>query len=593
MIDPDSGSTLFAFGSHEEKHANLATSSSQITREKSHPIHMLPGELLALVFLFYIEGTVSEFSQSRLQGKTYSIPPAYSWLRIRHVCRLWRSIGLHYPSLHTNIVLADPEAVKDQIRRSGRLPLSIFAVHGYYKLPAQTVLESCRIVFREAPRIRHVLFQYTASLNMALQSSEFSALELPDLRTITVNFRDCEESGILRAEQYTYSPFTRMQLPLLQSYACAHGTLRSHLFSTLSKKSLVHTLRCLDVRAVNRFGDTVSSTTFKIFDLLDQLSLLEELSLDLKFDPAFQQPGRRVILPHLRQLTLRDGYEAHLSALFLDHVVSLPDTHIHIDSKAEEINAVGIDALNIASRFRGDGVLNNAPIPTPKFAELDIVLWGASRVSLRLWNGDQLSSMNLESALPPSPILQWDINLSISATATQVNLMLGQIIRTLPLSDTVGLLVREGIRDHHFENVSVMESLIFSLDNIRVLGCEGFTPWTEISHHMQSLEFGLTFPRLGRLHLRRPKLDREGHNASLTALGKGIVFRAQQGELPALVIEIGRWPIPAEEEWTGEEAFLSSDVVRYLSGLTFNLDNVQGARFCQEMMLATSTLDMP
>ncbi|KIP05760.1 hypothetical protein PHLGIDRAFT_485669 [Phlebiopsis gigantea 11061_1 CR5-6] len=87
------------------------------------PIKQLPAELLVQVMYWYIRH-VQEAARDVQRG--WQGPRPYSWLTIRHICRLWRNTALQHPQLSTIICLTRYDCVNEMMKLSGNLPIHVY-----------------------------------------------------------------------------------------------------------------------------------------------------------------------------------------------------------------------------------------------------------------------------------------------------------------------------------------------------------------------------------------------------------------------------------------------------------------------------------
>ncbi|KAJ3556128.1 hypothetical protein NM688_g2196 [Phlebia brevispora] len=96
------------------------------------PVSRLPPETLAAIFVEYATATRAEYCKSVTPRKpeqqwtlfSWNTRP-YSWIRVTHVCQLWRDIALQYPRLWNWITKAPTPLIQLLLQRSGQIPLFI------------------------------------------------------------------------------------------------------------------------------------------------------------------------------------------------------------------------------------------------------------------------------------------------------------------------------------------------------------------------------------------------------------------------------------------------------------------------------------
>lgn len=535
-----------------------------------HPLHNLPGEVLAVVLLFYIEGVLHDFSDLHARQTSNILPEVYPWLTIRRICRYWRDVSLQYRFLNAYIMLTKPADVAEQIRRSGRYPLSIHTARHGGTLSPEDLLESCRIVFKESHRIQSVCLRYDALIHAALQSPDFATLDLPNVRSVTLQF----VGGKRTVDQYADTPFRRMQLPGLESYSCDSSALPS-LVTMLQDKPFQHTLRSLEIRRAWRWPP--GNAYFEgnaLAGIIGQFTLLERLSIDTEFDitPPSGSLARKAHLPCLRSLRLYDGSTPDATSIWLSRIICPATTHITIESTYEEFVDPEAISSAITRRFSGEGVLGYSPVRTPSFVELELDVAHRSSVEFKFWVTDQVCGTRSERQDPPDPIIRWLIFVGGGKErAYGIVPFLRTIVENLPLSRTFGLLLRDRSRRSglHSLYTNIVE-VLRPLRSVRVLYADGPRATEDVLEAMERpLLKDHIFPRLERLHLYENEKLGVSY-APLERIGQMILYRrAERHEIQELKLEVQRWRIRRAEDWRGEAFLLSPEVVRCLKSLTY------------------------
>lgn len=121
-------------------------------------IQRLPIELLLEIFLHY--RNICENETESRDGVTNNVNP-YSWIRITHVCRLWRDVSVSYGPLWSLIIPCEPTALFSTILgRSQNSLLSLECAERYWgmKFSSQAL---DRILRRELHRVTRISLRGT------------------------------------------------------------------------------------------------------------------------------------------------------------------------------------------------------------------------------------------------------------------------------------------------------------------------------------------------------------------------------------------------------------------------------------------------
>ncbi|KAI0794149.1 hypothetical protein C8Q74DRAFT_559995 [Fomes fomentarius] len=127
-----------------ERHArilvDLKTRLNSLT-----PICRLPSELLALVFVTYVDDLHhTAYSRARLMK---------TWITVTHVCRHWRAVALSTPRLWSYIYASNPSVCSELIVRSKSSPLFVDILLSHYDDDMSTV----DLISGELPRIQQLV----------------------------------------------------------------------------------------------------------------------------------------------------------------------------------------------------------------------------------------------------------------------------------------------------------------------------------------------------------------------------------------------------------------------------------------------------
>lgn len=101
-------------------------------------INCLPPELLAEIFRVWIDAT---------KNLPYL---SHMWIKIAHVCHLWREVALSSPRLWSDLTIGTIDWTREMLARSKQAPLSILlsSLYGHPWSP-----EACKLVLLELSRI--------------------------------------------------------------------------------------------------------------------------------------------------------------------------------------------------------------------------------------------------------------------------------------------------------------------------------------------------------------------------------------------------------------------------------------------------------
>lgn len=298
-------------------------------RKRASPIGRLTERLLARVFWWYILDVCSAAASrshsstvfrsgknSADTGTTWKPAAPYSWLRIRHVSREWRSIALAHPELSSQIFLTHPECVQDMLNRLGTATFSVYdAMLDYTTKNKDRVATSCKLVLAHADRIVHGSFTFVEE--MFSEGYVVPYAKLYNAETLK-----------LVSLPGASAPFlSNLHLPQLLQLSCSLP---------------IHTLDAPSLRALSLVGSAGNTTTAdELLTLLETgIPGLEELVLDLALaedeswphihDETLEMaPWSSVTLPWLRQVRIRARY-ATTALHFLYRVVHSPATAVDL-----------------------------------------------------------------------------------------------------------------------------------------------------------------------------------------------------------------------------------------------------------------------
>ncbi|KAF9477333.1 hypothetical protein BDN70DRAFT_881301 [Pholiota conissans] len=102
--------------------AKLALAERRTAQNALAPISSLPVEIFSLIFSWVRDADSDDFMQNE---EGYSVPAPVTWIKVTHVCRLWRRIALDSPILWSRPTFRNVAWAAEMIRRSNQVGLSI------------------------------------------------------------------------------------------------------------------------------------------------------------------------------------------------------------------------------------------------------------------------------------------------------------------------------------------------------------------------------------------------------------------------------------------------------------------------------------
>lgn len=180
-------------------------------------IHTLPPELIAHIFFWHIarEVEVYEDNVAGFPAPKRNYPRPYSWLKIRHVCRLWRAIALDTPTLSTKVVVSRPGCVEEMLRSSGTMALHL--ISGDQIVDTEETLAAYSRIFSQFHRVHRATISLTNQLLEllrrpgALEAFDTSALEGMRINFLNVSYRDFRLTPPMLAD-YTFPALQILEL---------------------------------------------------------------------------------------------------------------------------------------------------------------------------------------------------------------------------------------------------------------------------------------------------------------------------------------------------------------------------------------------
>ncbi|GBE86683.1 hypothetical protein SCP_0905630 [Sparassis crispa] len=307
------------------------------------PICRLPLETLAAIFLEIL--AEAEEEQNRLHPY-YSSKRAYSWIKVSHVCRRWRSVALECPRFWSHIVLTSPKCVKELLSRSRGAMLSVMADVSTGDVRGKT--DALTLLFENFSRIQQLRL-------IIPQSSLQNIMELmtgpaPVLHTFIIT----------QAGPHTHHlPETRYPAFLYhdETRRLQHFEIRGHIATGWSLPMFPHSLRHLHLSR----GDVVPPSPMSdVLKILETTPLLETLKLE-RVVSGVLETGQVIDLPHLRSMRLVAGCKH--SAFLLNHLSFPQDVTISLKSETySRPGDVAVVASAIAAKISGSDQLRTLSI---------------------------------------------------------------------------------------------------------------------------------------------------------------------------------------------------------------------------------------
>ncbi len=156
----------------------------------------LPPELLAEIFLLsLVYAPRSDPEGCRRAGcmRECQYHQPYAWIRIGHICRLWRVIALQSARLWSHIVVTERtklDCIEKMLSRSQRAPL---VVEVYTKASTRTISLSVLVIMVQLSRICSLDLSVPAEI-IIKYSSEIRAAA-PLLRSLSIDVTDSRDWG--------------------------------------------------------------------------------------------------------------------------------------------------------------------------------------------------------------------------------------------------------------------------------------------------------------------------------------------------------------------------------------------------------------
>lgn len=318
----------------------------QITPDRVTSPNSLPPELLQLIF-------------ENIVDTADTVPKANGRLiDITHVCRCWRNIALHTPTLWTHIALAHSDAVKAFVKRSQDLPL-------YSSVDATPeALANPKHMFNQV--LQTLLAQYGRTSSLKVNVSRSHAFDSAIKHITSARAPQLEKLWLERpALDNLVYPETRPTdfdgMPRLRSLTLSGEFL---LWYPRGPNALT------EINLTNALHDVHAMVS-----LLSRSPSLEYMTVGGSFNAHTTRDARKVTLARLKRLRMH-SYPLHGIATFLPSLV-LPSKHTDIWLTSPWQYGYHGAFLDILPAYGGVQPLDYA------------VLRGLRRVEIRRSYGDQ------------------------------------------------------------------------------------------------------------------------------------------------------------------------------------------------------------
>ena len=438
----------------------------------SHPIYKLPPELIAAILLCYLAEETNTYKNNTIAFRSDKTryPRQYSWLKIRHVCRLWRTIALEIPGLNNRVVVGCRDSVEDMLQNSGAVPLHL--ISGHQTEETEDTIFAYTLAFSCFHRVSSVVLSLTNRLVKLLRRSDViegnvaSSLETFRATFSNINYRDFRLAPPI---------FSHVTFPVLRELEIHGGALG------LCKPMLSSSLRHLSLRYLDYYVSPDELLTH-----LRELQSLESLTLwDCLWESHRSQflgaagsgPQGLTTFPRLRQLFVVDTQPGCISQLF-SHISYPADASVTIGYLFTDPN-LSPDMIPhcLTDKLRGNQLLGEMPTITQVTVDNS-----GTAIRIRLWATCKASEA--DSGREPAPILE-----VYSSLEAEIAYILG-ILSRLSVSHVAHLRISRVLVD-----ASTWTQLLPAFPSLQVLEVEGDGPMEFFSEGLAQAEL----PRLSCL----------------------------------------------------------------------------------------------
>lgn len=374
------------------------------------PINLLPSELLAEVFGWYILRVY--------ESRCLADPPTpYAWLAIRHVCSKWRQTALRYPRLSTVICLTRSECVEDMLRQSGKLPVYVYSGVDFTTHPQDTI-DAHRMALNNLHRVHSADIKITDPLFAALRSNQQEPFSAPTLTSLKMLMFGID---LVNSEDVISPYFPHTQFPRLSSLSYMYGNIKpcaSILSQSLSRLHLCYI--------------SPRITAEELLEYLAPLCNLEELDLQEILAPGIDptesnltnQSLGMIVLPRIRYISFEQTYCA-MGVWLISRIKSVDPISLHVTAGG----LVPRHLFDAATQILSSRPFPNSHSDAAKVQSLSIEIDAELTVSLRVWSSVLSFDEMRQKTEAPRPLLEIRLK-----GETRPNLLMG-FLSHLPLSE--------------------------------------------------------------------------------------------------------------------------------------------------------------
>ncbi|KAI0339968.1 hypothetical protein BDW22DRAFT_1361056 [Trametopsis cervina] len=260
------------------------------------PINNLPPEVLLLIFKHYM---VSKRYKHYMASKQYDSCVNFEWIRVTHVCYMWRDIALSAATLWSSLRINDwtsPERASVWLQRSQQTSLTFKALESWGFHASDERIEIYGLILAQLHRIQE--------FDVAVPPSELRRIQWPTTPTNALKRFNFVVRGYLKYELHEPFPFRTdvdAAFPYLESFSIKHASLQ---LGVCRFPSSLTDLTLWDV------GPLSAASWHSITTILHGLHSLEAVTIGrslLDETPApTPPPVTPVSLPRLRKLQIAE-----------------------------------------------------------------------------------------------------------------------------------------------------------------------------------------------------------------------------------------------------------------------------------------------